>query len=64
MLLTKTELEKWAKTIFEEAHVIDPAFATHVAKLVTGSDVFVWHNLTITQLRQMASCLFVTARLS
>jgi hypothetical protein len=51
--LTKAELIKHTRKLYEEAYRADPYYMDEVTQKVVGGDVFVWDNLTTAQLHAL-----------
>lgn len=60
--LTRGDLEMFARAIWTEAYAADPIRTLDVTVAVTGSEVFVWGNLSVRQLHAFGRCLLFTAR--
>lgn len=62
-MLTRADLEQWARRIWGEALAADEPRTIEVTAAITGGEVFAWSALTVRQLRALSRTLFSTARL-
>lgn len=57
--MTKQDLIAHIRSIYEEAYVSDPYYMDEATQAVTGSEVFVWANLTMQQLHAIGRSAYV-----
>jgi hypothetical protein len=60
-MLTRPDIERYAREIWEEAFAADEWRVLEVTKTLLGSEVFVWSVLTVRQLRTLTRALLPTA---
>lgn len=59
--VTKAELERQTKSLYEEVFAIDPVYTEEVTDAVLGVKAWVWSNCTVRQLTAIRRCLFAAA---
>lgn len=62
--MSRPDLERHARKIWEGAYAVDPARALEIARLVVGAEVWCWSSMPVRRLQMLSLALFATARLS
>ena len=59
--LTRADLERWARDIYEEARKVDPHHVDELTERLLGRAVWCWSSMTCRELRALSSAMMPTA---